>query len=316
MKRPTLVTIGALLCASMMLVGAGDAWARVGGGGSRGSRSFSAPARPSPWPATPTPSSPSRSLSQPAAPVSTPQRPSFFRGIMGGLAGFALGGLLGGLLFGGLGRGFGFGLMDIILIGGAVLLLVMFLRRRRETTEPAYATASAYGSTGQGMDSSPTSAASVQMPAGRDDLERGVGYIQQMDPSFDPVTFADRARTEFTNVQSVLAVRDVNILRDRLTPEMAAVLEAQCSALKSAGRTNFVQKIDIDRADVTEAWQESGQDFVTVYFAGSMIDFTVDDRTGAVVEGSKTDPQKVEEFWTFTRAVGRNPWRLSAIQSA
>ena len=316
MRRPTFITIVALALASWLLVEAGSAWARVSGGGSRGSRSFSAPARPSPGPATPTPSSPSRSLTQPTAPMPPPQRPSFFRGLMGGLVGFALGGLLGSLLFGGLGRGFGFGLMDIILIGGAVLLLVAFLRRRREASEPAYATASGYGSASEGMDSATTRPGSVEMPAGRDDVERGVGYIRQMDPGFDPATFADRARTEFTNVQSVLAVRDVNILRDRLTPEMAAVLEAQCSALKSAGRTNFVQKIDIDRAEVTEAWQENGQDFVTVYFAGSMIDFTVDDRTGAVVEGSKTEPQKVEEFWTFTRAVGRNPWRLSAIQSA
>ena len=314
MRRPTFVAITALMFASMLLIQAGEAWARVSGGGSRGSRSFSAPARPSPSPTTP--ASPSRSLNQPTAPVPTPARPSVFGGLMGGLAGFALGGLLGGLLFGGLGRGFGVGLMDIILIGGAVLLLVAFLRRRRETAEPAYATPSGYGSTSEGMDSRATSTGTVEMPAGRDDLERGIAYIRQMDPSFDPLTFADRARTEFTNVQSVLAVRDVNILRDRLTPEMAAVLEAQCSALKSGGRTNFVQKIDIDRADVAEAWQEGGQDFVTVYFAASMIDFTVDDRTGAVVEGSKTEPQKVEEFWTFTRAVGRTPWRLSAIQSA
>jgi len=47
-----------------------------------------------------------------------------------------------------------------------------------------------------------------------------------------------------------------------------------------------------------------------------MLDSTVDDTTGAVVAGSKTEPQDVEEFWTFTRPVGRNPWQLSAIQAA
>jgi predicted lipid-binding transport protein (Tim44 family) len=33
------------------------------------------------------------------------------------------------------------------------------------------------------------------------------------------------------------------------------------------------------------------------------------------VNGAKT-PQEFEEFWTFTRSVGPNQWRLSAIQGA
>jgi len=33
-----------------------------------------------------------------------------------------------------------------------------------------------------------------------------------------------------------------------------------------------------------------------------------------VVEGSRTEPVKFEEFWTFVRPLGPNPWRLTAIQ--
>ena len=66
-----------------------DAWARVGGGrsgGSRGSRSYSSPARPSQSPANPSrPSTPPSSFQQ-------PQRSGWGAGLMGGLAGFALGG--------------------------------------------------------------------------------------------------------------------------------------------------------------------------------------------------------------------------------
>lgn len=45
----------------------------------------------------------------------------------------------------------------------------------------------------------------------------------------------------------------------------------------------------------------------------NLLDYTTDDATGAVVSGSKTEPVKFEEYWTFTRPVGNNPWRLSAI---
>jgi predicted lipid-binding transport protein (Tim44 family) len=55
---------------------------------------------------------------------------------------------------------------------------------------------------------------------------------------------------------------------------------------------------------------------VTVYLAGSLLDYTVDDASGAVVAGSSTQRENLEEFWTFSRPVGPNPWRLSAIQTA
>ena len=49
--------------------------------------------------------------------------------------------------------------------------------------------------------------------------------------------------------------------------------------------------------------------------AGSLIDYTVD-ATGAVVAGSRNGPDRFEAFWTFTRPVGPNAWKLTAIQTA
>jgi predicted lipid-binding transport protein (Tim44 family) len=315
MKHRASAVLAGMVIASVLVIQVGDVWARVSSGGSRGSRSFSSPTRPSPTPTTP--SSPSRSLSQPSPVSPAPQRPSFFRGMMGAVAGFAIGGLLGSLLFGHGGFGGGIGMLDILLIGGGLLMLFMFLRRRQQAPpEPAYA--SAYGS-GQGSVSPMTGAggtATMEMPAGPSDLERGVSNIRQMDPNFDPAGFAAGAKLQFANVQSAMAAREIGGVRDRLTPEMLMNLQRQLDELKAARQTNYVGSIDIEQADVTEAWQENGQDYVTVYFNGKLIDYTVDDQTGNVVNGSKTQPQPFEEFWTFARPVGPNPWRLSAIQTA
>jgi predicted lipid-binding transport protein (Tim44 family) len=320
-SKKMLAITSLVACLGLVLVSA-DAWARASGGGSRGSRSFSAPSRPSPsMPSTP--SSPSRSFSQPAPAPSpmTPQR-SFFGGLMGGIAGFALGGLLGSLLFGGLGglgRGFGgIGLMDILLSGGAIALLVMFLRSRRQqqSPAPAYAgpgTGSAYGSMESGGG---TATLAPEMPAAAEgDLARGLGHIRSMDPGFDPAVMADTARRMFQGVQQAVTMRDVAWVRDHLGSEMHGVLQDQCDRLRAARQTNRVEKIDLRSAEVTEAWQENGQDFVTVHLVGSMLDYTVDDASGNVVEGSRTAPAEVDEYWTFTRPVGPNRWKLSAIQN-
>jgi predicted lipid-binding transport protein (Tim44 family) len=323
-KTKRLLAITSLIALLGLVLVSADAWARASGGGSRGSRSFSAPARPSPsMPSTP--SSPSRSLSQPAAPAApmTPQR-SFFGGLMGGIAGFALGGLLGSLLFGGLGglgRGFGgIGLMDILLIGGGIALLVMFLRRRRaETPAPAYAGAGATGSAYGAVEHAGGGTATItpEMPAPADgDLARGITHIRSMDPAFEPAAMADTARRMFQGVQQAVTMRDIAWIREHLGNEMYAVLQEQCDRLRAARQTNRVEKLDIRSADVTEAWQESGQDFVTVRLTGSMLDYTIDDASADVVDGSRSVPTDVDEYWTFTRPVGPNRWKLSAIQTA
>lgn len=328
MRPRTLVAIAGLALAAMVVGDTASVWARAGSGGSRGSRSYSAPRRSMPSQPT-TPSSPSRSLNQPAPSPApgAPSRPGFFGGgFLGGLAGFALGGLLGGLLFGGLGRGFGIGLLDILLIGAGILLLMSFLRRRGQAAAPQPAYATAGGGPGRwdverdsaaavAPDTLPAGGAPTEGEADRLDLERGVAHIRQMDPRFDPAELAETARVVFSEVQRALGRGDLAPVREQLAPEMQAVLQAQLDRLRGARRTNRVERIVVRRAEIAEAWQESGRDWATVGIVAAMLDYVVDDATGQVVEGSNTAPVDVEEYWTFTRPVGDNPWRLSAIQT-
>ena len=291
MKRRILLPVVGIAMCAFVVAEAGEAWARAGGGGSRGSRSYSSPARPdSVNPATP--SSPSRGYNQ-AAPMS-PQRPGMFGGLMGGLAGFALGGLLGSMLFGGMGMGHGsgFGLLEMLLIGAGIFLLFKFMRRRQaQAPQPAYATAGGPASGYAGY-AEPArgggSAATVEALPAPSDLERGLGHIRQMDARFDAEGFSMVARNAFLEIQQGVAQRDMSWLRDRVAPELYATLQAQCDRLRAARQTNHVEQIRIQRAQVTEAWQESGRDFVTAQIAASLLDYTVDDATGSVVEGSKT----------------------------
>ena len=317
MRPRALLLITGFSLASLLLLDTATVWARAGSGGSRGSRSYSSPTTPS------SPSSPSPvTTPSPSSPQQPMQRPGMFGGLMGGIAGFALGGLLGSMLFGGMGEGFGggLGLLELLLIGGALFFLFrMFRGRQAARPEPAYAGAgaggaSSYSSGGQSW-SAGGGGATLEAPPSETDLDRGIGHIRGMDSSFDPIGFTDWAKVVFTDVQGGVVTRDLSAVQDRLTPQEFGRLQAQCDQLRGARRTNRIERVRINLAQMTEAWQESGQDWVTVYFAVSMVDYTVDDTTGAVVEGSAT-PVDVEEYWTFTRPVGPKPWRLSAIQTA
>ena len=114
-----------------------EAYARVGGGRSMGSRG----SRSSTPPRSYTPQQPGQQQMKEAVPPPRPGQPSpspqggFLRGLGGGI----LGGLIGGMLFRSLGfgatgpgSGGGVGLFDILLLGLLVYGIFWFVRRRRQ----------------------------------------------------------------------------------------------------------------------------------------------------------------------------------------
>ena len=164
----------------------------------------------------------------------------------------------------------------------------------------------------------PTSYAATTMeaPASESDLDRGIGYVRQMDGSFDPKRFSETASDIFFRIQAAWSARDMARASDVLMPEMQGVLQKDCDRMRAEHRINRLENVAVRDADVTEAWQERGQDFVTVHFLANLLDYTTDETGTQVLDGSAMQPVKFEEYWTFVRPVGPNPWRLSAIQQA
>ncbi len=162
------------------------------------------------------------------------------------------------------------------------------------------------------------STAVLDAPAatGDSDLARGVAHIRQMDPTFDPARFGEPASDMFFRVQGAWMARDMAGVRDLLTPQMLATMQAQCDQLRAQRRVNRLENVAVRSVEVTEAWQEGGQDYLTVRYLASLLDYTTDDSGAQLVEGSRTEPVKFEEYWTYTRPVGAGAWRLSAIQQA
>jgi predicted lipid-binding transport protein (Tim44 family) len=137
-----------------------------------------------------------------------------------------------------------------------------------------------------------------------------------MDPSFDEARFKDAVMDVFFKIQGAWMNRSLSPVQDLLTDEMRNVFQRDIDQFLREKRVNRLENIAVRNVEITEAWQESGQDFVTVLFYANLLDYTTDESTGEVVAGNRTDPVKFEEYWTFTRSVGNNPWKLSAINQS
>src|SRR5215510_14539856 len=288
--------------------------ARAGGGssaGSRGSRSYQAPARPS----QPSPSQPRRE----AAP--SPQQPSPMAPQPGGFMrtfGTAMLGFLGSMLFSGLANagfgglggfgGSGFGLIEILLLAG----LGYFLYRKFVT--PAAATgygSMQYQNTG---DYSPQYTPVQEAPAINNDID--YRSLTMMDRSFDPNQFLKTAQDIFFKVQGAWNKQDRAALRSLCGSELMQTWEQELNDLRARGHQNKMENIALRESEITEAWTENGQDYITVRLYANLLDYTVDQKSGNVVSGSNSDPVEFQEYWTFIRPVGPNAWKLTAVQQA
>lgn len=295
-----------------------DAYGRVGSGrssGSRGSRSFTAP---KPQAAQPAAQARQAAPVSPSSPMAAPQSGGFMRGMGGALLGGLAGGIIGGMLFRSLGfsgdgtGGGGIGIFEIVLIGLLLYGIWWYLKRRRQEAA-ATAGAAHYREASTPQAGAPVFTPNYAQQPMENDLDTNLGYIRQMDPSFNQQKFKDQCTDTFFRIQGAWANRDMSVARNLLTDEMYRVIQGDADELRRNGRINRLENIAVRNIEISEAWQEEGNDYITVHIVANVLDYTIDEKSGQIVTGSKTEPVKFEEYWTFTRPVGNNPWQMSAI---
>jgi len=313
MRRPAFAL--AAVAALALALAPAIADARPGGGassGSRGSRTYSAPpptqtapgaTRPFDRTMTP-PSQPGQpgyaGAARPGMATPAPQgRSMFMTGLMGGLLGAGLFGLLAGHgVFGGLSGGMAFLglLLQFALIAGLVWLAFRLFRGARS---PAMAGPQGLARQMQN-----------QPPQG------GHGGARPV-PASAPVTLQQSDFQAFerllTDVNAAWSRQDLQALRGLATAEMTNYFAQDLRDLEARGWRNETRDLRFEAGDLSEAWNEEGQDYATVAMRFSLLDATFD-RTGRVVEGSTTERQGTTELWTFVRQAPSGRWQLSAIQ--
>lgn len=311
-----------------------DAEARIGSGrssGSRGLRGMGAPRSGATSPGT------GSRYAQPPQQMggtsggfgSSPSNPSngaFTRGLLGGLAG----GMIGSMLFrnsghagmGGMGGGGGIGLIEILLIAGfAYWIYRRFTHHRLATQGNAYRGESEPGFLGTA--SRGLSQLQSQRAIEVVDIERTQAEVlRRYDAGFDLARFKDERLDDFMRLQAAWGQGDLAPISNLIAPELRQQLETDLAGLRGKGQLNRVENIAVRATELVEAWAERGDEFATLRIRANVTDYVLDARTGELLSGSKTEPVKFEEHWTFVRAIGEsgtseasNPWKLSAIET-
>ena len=317
----TLAVVLSLAVPVMLAISAADA--RVGGGGSSGSRggkTYSAPPSTSTAPNAAQPMN--RTMTQPGSPgmaaggAAGAAKGGFFNrpgmGMLGGLAaGFLGAGLLGMLFGGGMFSGLGgiSSIIGLILQIGLIIIVVRLAMKwwqRRNATASAYAGPSASGptagpTTGAGPLASFRTGSGFGLGSGSAPLEIGPSDYEAFERLLG-------------DVQTAWSNEDVAKLHTLASPEMVSYFTQDLQANNARGVVNKVSDVKLLQGDLAEAWREGDTDYASVAMRFGLTDKTLDRASGRVVEGSDR-PTEATEVWTFVRPRGAN-WELSAIQQA
>jgi len=314
MSRSRSTTLALVLAAGFAMLAADMADARLGGGGSfgsRGGRTYSTPPQTNTAPKAAAPIE--KSMTQKGAPTAQGTQPGTSTvgqtSPFGGWRGL----LMGGLIAAGLASIFGLGalasvlgfVLQAALIAGAVYLVVAFIRSRNQ---PALARASA-------QDNGTQAPRNAERP-------QGVPSFGSAAPSVSALTIGQTDLDTFEKmlgeVQTAYSREDVDKLGAMTTPEMLSYFAKDLSDNAKQGVRNEVSDVKLLQGDLSEAWREEGTEYATVAMRFSLVDATVDRATGQVVSGDPSRPTEATELWTFRRddRARAEGWQLSAIQQA
>ena len=298
----------ALIGLTMLVVDA-DAARRMGGGKNLGRQRESI----SPQQAAPrTPPQQQSAQNAPlpqrqATPASPPAaQPSGMRRWLGPLAGLAIGAGLASLFFH---NGLGGALAGLLLIAALVMgavFLVRLLRGGRTTQEPLrYAAANPYGRTepiGGAALRAPTPDAAIPAPHSVAATTAGVTAASRWPAEFNAEEFVRHAKLNFVKLQEAHDRRDLDSLRDFLTPDMYKAIEDDIRASGTAPQKTEVVTLDAEVLDVTV---EERSYVVSVRFSG------------LIREGPGAAPEPFSEVWHLVKPIdGRMGWQLAGIQQA
>jgi predicted lipid-binding transport protein (Tim44 family) len=229
------------------------------------------------------------------------------RSWMGPLAGLAA-----GLGIAALASHFGFGealanVLTMALVAMAALALIgLVMRKRAAAQSPALAGAAMSRAQEPGLFRNPLQ----QAPQGGSLIGSRIGggsapaaaVAGTIPADFDTAAFVRNAKAQFMALQAANDARDLDRLRDFLTPAMFEVVRAQLAECGDAAQHTEVFGLE---AHVLDVAQEDNRYIVSVRFTGS-----IREQAGAV-------PEDLHEVWHLTKPrTGSGGWVVAGIQQA
>ena len=199
-------------------------------------------------------------------------------------------------------------ILTVLVLGGALWLVIRQLGGGRGSRGGSRSTS---GRTYQKKTYKP---AEIREPTqkgrrvtGTGDVPEGLkpmGTYRDLDPAFDEEALRRDVAALWLRMQECWRKKDIEALRPYLSSMFFEQADRQLAAHRAAKQTNVIERPEVVSVRLKGYRQEGGTDVLVVELLARFIDYTVDDATGEVVKGSRTDEKDLRYRWELIRPTG------------
>ena len=139
--------------------------------------------------------------------------------------------------------------------------------------------------------------------------------LKLKDNVWNPDVIKHRIDMTFYKIQEAWRERDQSIAADYMSETLLKKHQMQTDQMKRQGRINILDKVNLIKSVVVQVsdFKDDSKDCLWAYVKGSMVDYTIDEKSKEVLEGKPKQSEKFTELWKFIRHP-QNGWVLDLIE--
>lgn len=138
---------------------------------------------------------------------------------------------------------------------------------------------------------------------------RPISEYTAIDEGFSEAEMKEKLSNLYVRMQQCWQNKNIEELRPFFTDSFYSQMEMQLKGIIDAKQTNHIERIAVLSVELEGFTQSETEDKIYVEIKTRIIDYTLDDKTGNVVSGSKTAEKFMTYEWELTRPTGKKTVR-------
>lgn len=140
-------------------------------------------------------------------------------------------------------------------------------------------------------------------PTGTADLSP-ISTLLDVDPNFSEAKIKEKVSNLYVQMQNAWQDKDFEPMRAHMTDALYSQFARQLDDISKAGCTNYVERIAVLDVNISGWKRDEVNDSIVAIVNTRIVDYTVNDKTGKLISGSKTAEKFMCYEWTLVRSKG------------
>lgn len=145
--------------------------------------------------------------------------------------------------------------------------------------------------------------------------EKTAQLAAETDRIWDIKLMRSHSKDIFLRMQKAWMNRDIASVKSRITNDLYEDYGRQLQVMKENYEKNIIKDINITEINIIscEDYHDNSRDTFVAYIKGTILDYTINEKTGYVIKNENKEPEEFVDTYHFVRS--NNRWLLNEIDN-